>query len=168
MGGGCFFCHPDWETILVLNSELKLNLKIDIPLNIEMLTILQNYPCADYHYTYSISLWGIGVLHDQLTGYPTSFDMLSKFVEFELQASAKLHLSFVITKELIQDIIPIVTFINQIDYKCNIYFYRLMPSGRCSATNLPPLNSIIEFMIYTLSYALLVSFIQPHPYTFPL
>lgn len=140
LGGGCFFCHPQWRELLEFNKELKANVIIDVPLDRYVLDSITLFPPNEYNYQVSVSLWGIGEVHNKLSGT----DSFILFAEYSNLLSQNMKVSFVVTRELICCTEEIINFINENPQIKNFYFHRLMPTGRCSDT-LPNVEKIKSF-----------------------
>lgn len=144
LGGGCFFCHPNWEKILEANKNIKANIRIDVPLHTSLSSYINKYSPLEYNYNVSLSLWGINDLQNNLSGV-ISFYMFNELISTINKYQKEKYLSFVITKELINQQNEIVDFINKFNDDTYIYFHRLMPTGRSSSRLLPSLTSIRLF-----------------------
>lgn len=150
LGGGCFFCHPNWKEILDLNRKLNCYLIVDVPLDEKVLCSIKQYPPEKYNYTVSVSLWGLGEIHNQLSR-TQHFILFEKYKEL-LQAN--MRVSFVITNELIGICNDVIDFINN-NKTTKFYFHRLMPTGRCKFDDLPSFREIISFknsILYNVNY----------------
>lgn len=58
-GGGLFFHHSKWKQILDYNKKIKANIVIDTPLSSSSLRSIQLLTPQKYHYSISISYWGL-------------------------------------------------------------------------------------------------------------
>ena len=143
LGGGCFFCHPQWRELLEFNKELKANVIIDVPLDRYVLDSITLFPPNEYNYQVSVSLWGIGEVHNKLSGT----DSFILFAEYSNLLSQNMKVSFVVTRELICCTEEIINFINENPQIKNFYFHRLMPTGRCSDT-LPNVKKIGSYFLF--------------------
>ena len=144
LGGGTFFCHPKWKDILLYNKTIKANVIIDCPISKEVIEYVRNYPMNEYSYKISLSLWGVGKLHDNLSGR-TFFNLADSFIDEVVKYQQVLRLSFVITKELIEQQEFVVEFIKTLPKLSIVYFHRLMPSGRCTTNDLPVYDEVLKF-----------------------
>ncbi len=144
LGGGSFYCHPDHDKILKVVTHKNAIIKIDLPLHEATIRFLEKYPPSIFNYTVSLSLWGIGAIHDTLSGKET-FANFSKLAELVRCNQPELNLSFVLTNELIAQKDELKRFLIAHCDQSNIYFHRLMPSGRCSYADLPSPVAIKTF-----------------------
>lgn len=140
LGGGCFFCHPNWKEILELNLKLNCHIIVDVPLDEKIFCLIQQYPPEKYNYTVSVSLWGIGEIHNQLSR-TQHFILFEKYKEL---LKSNMRVSFVITNELIDSYSDVIDFINN-NKDIKFYFHRLMPTGRCKYDDLPDFQKIMNF-----------------------
>lgn len=147
LGGGCFFCHPNWKEILNINKVLNADVVIDVPLEETVLNSIRLYPPQKYNYEVSLSLWGVGTMHDRLS-MSKSFHLLSKFFQV---LSDNIHISFVMTRDLLSSSENLITFISNNPKVKSYYFHRLMPTGRCSKSALPNIHEIEVFQQRLLS-----------------
>jgi len=145
LGGGCFFCHPNWKIILENNQINKQNLCIDVPVSKYVYDIICTYHPKKYNYKFSMSLWGIGDTHDTLAGRK-SYENLERFISYSIENDLCINISFVVTKEFINTIDEVIYFINNIKYKYSIYFHRFMPMGRGHKGNLPTKEELDFFL----------------------
>lgn len=144
LGGGYFFFHPDWKKILEYNKKIKANLIIDTPLVLNTLKTIREYKLKEYYYKVSLSLWGSEVIHNTLTN-SNSFNNLF-ILQNELQKqNESIQLSFVLTKELIEDIANLKIFLDSIKCETSIYFHRHMPCGRTQINDLATIESLLIF-----------------------
>lgn len=141
MGGGCFFCHPQWKEILYYNKTLQADMVIDVPLNESILNIINLYQPKKYNYVISVSLWGLGEKHNQLARMDC-FHLLNEFIK---TLSDNLHISFVMTRDLLFQCNEIIEFIKENPQVKRFYFHRLMPTGRCPKDILPKKTEIKAF-----------------------
>lgn len=145
LGGGCFFCHPDIKRLLrYVQSIDARNLIIDVPMNTNVLSMIQEYPMNEYHYKISVSLWGIMNVHNKLSN-SNSWFLIEKYQQEMKNHQGYSAYSFVITKELIEQKESVLSFINSLDENDVIYFHRLMPTGRCRFEDLPSQLQVEEF-----------------------
>ena len=152
LGGGCFFCHPYHEQILLYMKKIQMRgIIIDIPMCEETLESLRRFPMNQYHYTASVSLWGIGETHNTLTrshGYQY-LDQFQKRMRLYQGHSA---FSFVITRDLIKQQEEVSAFLETLEEQDSVYFHRLMPTGRCGLDYLPETDAIMKFYDYISSH----------------
>lgn len=146
LGGGCFFCHPNWIEILKHNEIVSADVHIDVPLAKPVLKALHDYPPDKYRYAPSVSLWGIGETNDALSGVK-SFYLLKDYQDI---VSSNFRCSFVMTRYLLNQRTELVNFINQLKYCQQIYFHRLMPTGRCKKDDLPDIEELLRFKEFVL------------------
>jgi MoaA/NifB/PqqE/SkfB family radical SAM enzyme len=150
LGGGSFFCHPEYAKILHFNERIKANINIDLPIHENFIEYIIKYPPNKFNYTFSISLWGIGESHNTLTGID-SYDNLDKFIFYAKKYQNNVNLSFVMTKELLLEQKKVVEFLLSNEKIDKVYFHRLMPSGRCKKENLPIVDDIEKFYKYIIN-----------------
>lgn len=144
LGGGTFFCHPQWEELLGLLNSCDQIFVIDCPLDRNILNrIYANQP-SEFNYHPSLSLWGVNAVHDKLCG-KASFHLLSGYMRKQSKWPIPLRLSFVMTKNLIQQTQDIIDFAEQLPTDTCLYFHRLMPIGGGIHAKLPALDSLIHF-----------------------
>lgn len=142
LGGGCFFCHPEWKNILKISKEIGADVYIDMPLTEPVLQAIKEYPPGYYSYKPSVSLWGIGATHDELAG-SDSFFLLEEYKQI---MKSGYGVSFVMTKQLLAQREQVIAVLNSLEHCNRVYFHRLMPTGRCSAEYLPEMHELREFM----------------------
>lgn len=147
LGGGCFFCHPQWKDLLEFNKKFAADIIVDVPLDKLVLDSIASYPPKTYNYQVSVSLWGIEEGHNKLAGT----DSFSLFADYKKLLSHNMRVSFVITEELICSAKEIISFINENSQIKSFYFHRLMPTGRCSSGSLPKEEIIKSFQNQLLS-----------------
>ncbi|MDE7192070.1 MAG: SPASM domain-containing protein [Clostridia bacterium] len=150
LGGGSFYCHPDFSKVLQFNVKAKSNIIIDLPLHEETFNFIKEYPPRLFNYTFSLSLWGIGDLHNKLSGRNT-FGNISKLITISRELQQKVNISFVVSKELIAQKEELIDFLRNNINIDNVYFHRLMPCGRCRKEDLPKFMYIENFMKCLLS-----------------
>lgn len=143
-GGGCFFCHKDWKKILDANKNINANIRIDVPIHSDVLSYLNEYIPSEYNYSASLSLWGVGDVHDDLSR-SDSFSMAHIFIETMSKYQDYNYISFVMTKELLEHQEQVLEFIRGLNVSTSVYFHRLMPTGRCSRESLPQQNEVELF-----------------------
>lgn len=144
LGGGYFFFHPDWKHILEYNKEVKANLVIDSPLVLNTLNAIREYKLKEFNYEISLSLWGIEDIHNILTNSKSYNNLFILQNELLIQ-NMPVQLSFVLTKEMIEDIENFKLFLDSIQYKTSIYFHRHMPCGRTQNDDIAKIDSILMF-----------------------
>ena len=145
LGGGCFFCHPDYKRLLMYIQAIEVeNIIIDVPMHISVLSLLQRYPMSLYNYCISVSLWGTENTHNTLSD-SDGWCLIHSFHNEMVQQQGHAAYSFVITKELIEQEDSVVRFLNQLEASCKVYFHRLMPTGRCHSDELPTVSQIRSF-----------------------
>ena len=111
LGGGLFFCHSGWKHILEYNRSIKANIIIDSPMLPVTFSSIKLCPPREFHYNVSVSFWGIGQTHNQLSGIEC-FKLSNVFIDSLRQLQDRLYISFVITNELITQCDEVVNFIN--------------------------------------------------------
>lgn len=145
LGGGCFFSHPDYERMLrFFRSILSKNIIIDVPMHIDVLTLIEKYPMSQFHYDISVSLWGIEHTHNTLSNSNGWHLMNTYHKKMELHQGYCAY-SFVISKELIEEKSKVVSFINNLGVNDKVYFHRMMPTGRCRFEDIPSPSSVLAF-----------------------
>ena len=146
LGGGCFFCHPDFRTILEYIKQQKgTRIVVDVPMCSETYECICEYPMNKYNYTISVSLWGIGAVHDRLSnsdGYKRLYDFQEIMYRYQGHASY----SFVLSNLILSQQYEMKQFISQLKDDDTVYFHRLMPTGRCTKNELPNEQDLICFM----------------------
>lgn len=145
LGGGWFFSHPYWKDILKFNRVVRANIIIDTPPILYILRELETFPIDEYSYKLSISLWGIGSLHDKLSRSKT-YRFVPLFINHMLLKGCEVRISFVTTQELIAEPNTVVEFLIQQNAPTSVYFHRLMPVGRATKVQLPSQIAIESFM----------------------
>ncbi len=141
LGGGCFFCHPQWKNLLEFNQSIGADIIIDVPLDKFVLDAIALYPPKLYNYQVAVSLWGIKDVHDKLAG----IDSFCFFADYKKLLFQDMRVSFVITEDLIRSSKEVISFINENPQIKSIYFHRLMPTGRCLSSMLPKEERIKNF-----------------------
>lgn len=141
LGGGCFFCHPDWIEILDYNRQIGASVYVDVPLTEPVIEALQKYSPEKYNYSPSVSLWGVGKTHDILSGRKSFY----LFDSYQNTVGPDFRCSFVITNDLLNQKEELIAFINKLEHCQQIYFHRLMPTGRCNRDNLPRSADLLCF-----------------------
>ena len=144
LGGGTFFCHPQWEKLLGLLSGCDKAFIIDCPLDKNILNKIYTTQPSKFNYHPSISLWGIDAVHDELCGRP-SFHLLSSYIRKQSEWPTPLRLSFVMSKNLVQQTQNVIDFVDQLPTGTCLYFHRLMPVGKGIHATLPSLDSLLCF-----------------------
>ena len=144
LGGGTFFCHPQWEELLGLLNGCDQTFVVDCPIDRNILNkIYANQP-GEFNYHPSISLWGVNAVHDELCG-KASFHLLSSYIRKQSEWTMPLRLSFVMSKNLIQQTQDVIDFAKLLPTGTCLYFHRLMPIGGGIHANLPSLDSLMHF-----------------------
>ncbi|MCK5581289.1 MAG: hypothetical protein KAJ18_08450 [Candidatus Omnitrophica bacterium] len=144
LGGGTFFCHPEWKKMLELIKSNENTFVIDCPLEKNIINIICKNRPVRFNYFPSISLWGIGDEHDKLCG-GNSFGLLDHYIRSHSKWGIPLHLSFVMTKSLIQQVRSLIEFMCKLPLGANIYFHRFMPVGKALGEDLPTMESLQDF-----------------------
>lgn len=141
LGGGTAFRHPHWTDIFASLRDSGCRAVVDCPLDSYVLSCMRDMPPMASNYRPSLSLWGMGELHNRLSG-ADSFKLFPDFMGALASWGIEPCISFVVTNEFLAEADGLNGFIADLPPSTEIYFHRLMPVGRAANASLPSQHSL--------------------------